>query len=410
MKILLCHNRYQMPGGEDSVVEAEADLLAARGHQVIRFERHNDDLKSMGKLSAFRKTLWNPDTVNAITGLIKNESPDVMHCANTFPLISPSAYHAAKQFGVAVVQTLHNYRLICPNAQLFRQGQVCTDCVGKSVTWPALLHGCYRRDRVATAAVSSMLAYHSLRGTWSNGVDRYIAISGCLRDKMTEGGLPANKIAVKPNFLADDPGPGSGSGHYALFVGRLSEEKGLRTLIEAWRRLPLEFELKVAGQGPLGALVRDAAGADSRITWLGHLPSEDVFNLMGEAKLLVMPSVWTEPFGLTVIEAYAKGTPVAASRIGALAELVREGETGFLFEPGNPADLSNAVQRSLQDPAALESMRERARAEFEARYTSEANYEQLLNIYRAAIEECRSASLSAQGADASPETSARAPV
>lgn len=362
--------------------EAEADLLASRGHQVVRFERHNHELKQIGKLAAFKAAHWNEATVRDLTALIEAERPDVMHCTNTFPLISPSAYHAARRLGVGVVQTLHNYRLICPSAQLFRDGKVCRDCAGRTLAWPALVHGCYRGDRAATAAVVSMLAYHRAAGTWSSEVDRYIVLSAPAREEFVAAGLPADKITVKPNFLAADPGPGKGVGNYAVFVGRLAEEKGVRTLLDAWRRLPGDVNLKIAGQGPLEELVSDACREDRRISWLGHLSAPETYELIGQAQMLVVPSVWMEPFGLTVIEAFGKGTPVVASRAGALAELVVDGITGRLVRPGDPDDLAQAVQRMLVDPAALKRMRERARAEFEVRFTGETNYRQLLGIYR----------------------------
>lgn len=385
MKILLCHNFYQRPGGEDKVFADEGTLLESRGHRVIRYQRHNDEVKSMSNIELLKKTIWNTQTTADVTELIRAERPDVMHCSNTFPLISPSAYYAAKSLNVAVVQTLHNYRLICPKALFFRDGQVCEKCLGKQIAWPAAFHGCYRESRAASAAVMAMLACHWKKGTWTNAVDRYIALTEFSRRKFIEGGLPAHKISVKPNFVRHDPGPGQGSGKYAIFVGRLSAEKGVLSLLNAWRLLSADLELKILGDGPLAERVAAAAATDRRISWLGHKPEDAVYSLIGEAKFLIMPSVWYETFGLSMIEAFAKGTPVIASRMGAMTEIVRQNETGFLYEPGQGEELARVVQQAIDKPEVLRQMRKAARAEYESRYSPNPNYEQLIDVYELAI-------------------------
>jgi glycosyltransferase involved in cell wall biosynthesis len=386
LKILLCHNFYQLPGGEDIVFANEGALLESHGHQVIRYQRHNDDVSSIGRVQLLKRTIWNQQTVTNIGDLIRADRPDIIHCHNTFPLISPAVYHAAKSLNVPVVQTLHNYRLICPQAQLLRDGTVCEKCVGKSVPWPAVAHGCYRQSRAASAAITAMLGYHWRRKTWTQSVDRYIAPSEFTKAKYIEGGFPGDKITVKPNFVNVDPAPGNGSGDFAIFVGRLSHEKGVQSLLDAWGRLKGDQKLKILGDGPLAETVANAAAQDQRIEWMGPQSSDVVLSQVGNAKFLIMPSIWFETFGLTMIEAFAKGTPVLAAKIGTMEEIVTDGQTGLFFAPGQAADLAKAVQQYIDNPAVLQSMRGAARREFEQKYTAQANYEALINIYHQAID------------------------
>ena len=384
MKILLCHNFYLQAGGEDQSFAAEARLLEERGHDVIRYTAHNDVIAGMGRLDVARRTLWNPETYTRVRELIRRERPAVMHCTNTFPLISPAVYYAARAEGVPVVQSLRNYRLLCPNALFLRDGRVCEDCLGRSLPWPGVLHGCYRGDRAATAVVAVLNAGHRALRTWSRAVDLYFTPSEFARRKFIQAGMPPGRIAVKPNFVAPDPGPGGGRGGYAIFVGRLSPEKGLETLVEAWTRMPGPLRLQVVGDGPLAASVAAAARRDPRIEPLGRRTPAEVLSLIGDAVCLVMPSTWYETFGRTVIEAFARGTPVLASRLGAMAELVDDGRTGLLFTPGDAADLAAKTRTLLADPARLARMREEARLKYEQKYTADVNYDMLTAIYERA--------------------------
>jgi glycosyltransferase involved in cell wall biosynthesis len=380
MKVLLCHNYYQQPGGEDLSFAAEAALLRSAGHDVTTFTVHNDTINDMGRLAVACKTLWNGETAAAVRAVIRRERPDVMHCTNTFPLLSPSIYHAARAEGVPVVQSLRNYRLMCPNALFLRGGRVCEDCMGKGCAWPSVRHRCYRGSRTASAVVALMLLLHRLLGTWRRAVDLYFTPTEFARRKYIQGGLPAGRIAVKPNFLESDPGAGTGAGRFALFVGRLSEEKGIDVMLDAWRHLDAPIPLKVIGDGPLAPRVQEAARRDARIEWLGRRSPAEVLAWMGDAATVIVPSTWYETFGRTVIEAYARGTPVVASRIGALAELVRDGPTGRLVEPGRPEALAAGVQSLLRAPDPDEIRRE-CRKEFLSRYTGEINLRMLLALY-----------------------------
>ena len=385
MKILLCHNYYQQRGGEDESFEAEARTLEEFGHSVVKYTRHNDDIQEMGRVEVAAKTLWSRETYSELRHLIRRERPAVMHCTNTFPLISPSAYKAARAEGIPVVQSLRNYRLLCPSALFLRDGKVCEDCLGKSVPWPSVQHSCYRDSRAASTVVASLTVLHRTIGTWRRDVDLYFTLTEFARRMFVEGGIPAMRIAVKPNCVNPDPGPGTGRGGYVVFAGRLSSEKGIDTLLEAWKRLARPVHLKIVGDGPLADRVKQAAESNPNIEYLGRRPLPELLDVIGEAACLVMPSVWYETFGRTIIEAYSKGTPVIASRLGAMAELVEEGRTGSLFAAGDAADLAASVDRLLAEPTALARMREAARAEFEAKYTAAANYLQLIAIYERAI-------------------------
>lgn len=383
MRILLVHNYYQQPGGEDQVFSAEGLLLQQHGHDVLRFTKHNDDVRGYDALALARATLWNNGVFDELRALIREHRPNIVHFHNTFPLISPAAYYAARTEGVAVVQTLHNYRLLCPNALFLRNGRVCEDCLGKTIPLPAVLHGCYRDDRMASGAVAAMLAFHRKRGTWNRAVDVYLALTEFARSKFIEGGLPSDRISVKPNFVARDPGVGTHQGNYALFVGRLSAEKGIRTLLHAWTLLGTPIPLKIVGTGPLETL-----GAESPIgvEWIGQRDREDVFALMQDATLLIVPSESYETFGLTIIEAFATGLPVIASQLGAAAEIVRDHETGVLFEPGNPQNLAYRVQWCLENPEITTALGNRGRQEYERKYSADRNYAMLIDAYRCAAD------------------------
>jgi glycosyltransferase involved in cell wall biosynthesis len=386
MKILAVHNRYQRPGGEDQVFVDETALLETRNHRVLRYEVHNDQVKHVNRLTLAKDTVWNTSAYRELRALIRRERPDVVHFHNTLPLVSPAGYYAAKAEGAPVIQTLHNYRLLCPVALFFRDGRVCEDCMGKAVPWPGVVHRCYRGSRAASGVIATMLTVHRALRTWTEMVDVYVALTEFARNKFVEGGLPAGKIVVKPNFVAPDPGRGQGGGGYALFVGRLAPEKGTGTMLAAWDRLGTRIPLKIVGDGPLKDQVVEAAARRSNVEWLGHKPVADVHALMRKADMLVFPSQWYETFGRVAAEAFAAGTPVIAANIGAVAELVEHGRTGFKFRPGDPEDLVTQVEWALSHSAELRRMREEVRAEFEAKYTAERNYRALMEIYQAALE------------------------
>lgn len=373
-RVLVVHNRYRLPGGEDAVVEAEAGLLRARGHAVETYLRDNDELQDMGKVDALAQTLWSRRTSRDIARLVERFRPDVIHAHNTFALVSSSLYWAAARAGVPVVQTLHNFRLLCVQAMFLRGGRVCEDCIGR-LPWRGVAHKCYRNSRPQSAALAAMLGVHRALGTYRDKVARYIALNEFCRRKFIEGGIPAARIAVKPNFV-DVERPGDGPRRGGLYVGRLAPEKGVETLLEALRELP-GVAIDAIGAGPLEAKV----AAHPQLNRLGWLAQREICERMRGASYLVMPSIWYENFPRTLVEAYANGLPVVASRIGALAELVEHGRTGLLFEPGSAGDLARHLAWAEAFPAKMRAMGEAARERYEARFTPAANHAQLMAIY-----------------------------
>lgn len=389
MRILSVHNYYQIRGGEDECHEAEITLLRKHGHTVDVYEAKNDEIAALNPVQTAVQTIWSQSTYQAIKQRLSHQQYDIVQVQNFFPLISPSVYYAARECGVPVVQTLHNYRLLCPNALFFREGKVCEDCLGKPIPYPGVLHRCYRESWAASTGVAALLTTHRLLQTWQHTVTQYIALTDFARQKFIQGGLPAEKILVKPHFVDPDPGPGTGQGGYALYVGRLSVEKGLDTLLQAWQQLAQPMPLKIVGDGPLADQVQQAAAQNPLVEWLGRRPVAEVYALMGDAKVLIMASKWYETFGRVVIEAFAKGTPVIAANIGAVAELVAPEQTGLLFCPGDPGDLAKKVEWLLAHPERSAQMRQHARHEFETKYTAAHSYQQLIDLYRQVKANCR---------------------
>jgi glycosyltransferase involved in cell wall biosynthesis len=385
MRILLAHNYYQQPGGEDKVFACEASLLESNGHQVVRYTQHNDSVAGMPLVKLAAKTVWNRSTYRELRQVIRRERPDVCHFHNTFPLMSPAVFHAARHERIPVVVTLHNYRLLCPAYTFMREGSVCEKCASKPFAWPGIVHACYRGSRPASAIAAGMLAAHRVMGTWSQAVDVYVALTEFARRKFVKGGLPAAKVVVKQNSLDHDPGYSADRGDHALFVGRLAPEKGIETLLSAWQLIKSPLRLRIAGDGPLADRVARAAREDSRIEWLGTLSSEQVVLEMKRANVLICPSIWYEGLPLTLIEAFATGLPAIASRIGGLPDVVTEGQTGLMFSPGEPAELAAQVEWAARNPAEVRRMGGEARRSFEKTYTADTNYRLLMKVYRRAL-------------------------
>jgi glycosyltransferase involved in cell wall biosynthesis len=381
MKVLIVHEHYLQPGGEDQVFAAEADLLERQGHQVIRHTVHNSSIESMGKLALTRATVWSCHARREVQMLLRRERPDIMHAHNTLPLLSPSIYYAAREEGVPVVQTLHNFRLVCPNALLFRDGHSCEECVGKRAPLPGIVHACYRSSRAASSVVCAMLTVHNALGTWKRKVDLFIVLTEFARQKFTEGGLPPEKLFVKPNFVYPDPEVGTRGGGYAVFVGRLAPEKGIATLLSAWERLNGRGQLKIVGYGPLADQTRARAAQIGGVEFLGGQSHDQVLATMRGADFLVFPSLWPEGFPLVLAEAMATGLAVVCSDSGAPASLISPGRTGVHFRTGDSAALATQLQWMLDHPAEVRSMGDRARQMYERELTADRNYELLMQSY-----------------------------
>lgn len=384
MRILQVHNYFQQWGGEDEQTEHELRLLKSYNHTVQLYSRHNNEIKDYGyvrKGLLFLETTWSYRSYREMRKIIKTFKPDVVHFQNFFPLISPSAYYACSSLNVPCVQTLHDYRMICPMGNMVRNGTPCEECRSHSLL-KSIQYACYRNSRIQTASVALMLKVHRLLNTWTQNIDGFIAVSEFSRRKFIEAGIPNHAIEVRPNFLDDDPGPGKHARNHAIFVGRLEQQKGVQTLLQAWQQLP-HIPLIVIGKGPLGSWAADYIRENNlrHITLVGFLPFEQVLEYLKRSMFLVMPSTWYETFGRTIIEAFATSTPVIASRLGAMAELISDKRNGLLFNPGDPSDLACKAQYLAAHPLEMERLGKAARSEFCDKYTSQAAHCRLIEIY-----------------------------
>ena len=387
MRILILHNFYQQAGGEDVVVANEHQLLVDHGHEVRLYSVSNDDIKgAWRKIQTAFQASYSAAARDGMRSEIAAFTPDIVHVHNFFPLLTPSIYDACREAGAPIVQTLHNYRTICAGALLMRGGRLCEDCIGGS-PYQAVLHGCYRDSRLGSFAVARMVDVHRRRGTWRTKVDRFIALTEFAKAKFVEASFPAEKITVKPNFVeATKSGEAENTPRNgALFVGRLSHEKGILTMLRTWSTI--NAPLRIAGDGPLHDTV---VNADAKhVTCLGRKSPDEVAVEMERASFLVFPSEWYEGFPMTLAESFSHALPVIASRLGSMAEIVEDGVTGLLFTPGDADDLAAKVRWAADHPDEMRRMGLNARKVYERKYTPEANYRRLITIYEEAIAENR---------------------
>lgn len=400
-KILLCHNFYgsSAPSGENTVFFAERDLLRQHGHTVIEFSRHSDDIRDNGIFGLVRgacATPWNSFSKHALRTILQAEKPDFLHVHNTFPLLSPSIFHAARGLNTAVVFTLHNYRMFCAAGIPMRNSLPCTECLDQKSVLPALKYGCYRHSRAATVPMALMIALHRRMGTWQRQVDAFIALTAFQKHKMADAGLPEDRVHIKPHFYADPPNslPWKERESRVLYIGRLGSEKGVHALIDAWRQwgeaAPV---LEIIGDGPERDNLENTASQNSpvKIRFLGQLPFSDTQQALARSCLLILPSLWFEGFPMVIREAFALGVPVAASRLGSMPDIVTEGQNGVLFTPGDAQDLLRKVRDVWERQERLAVMAVNARKEFEEKYTAGRNYERLMEIYGFAMERRKNA-------------------
>jgi glycosyltransferase involved in cell wall biosynthesis len=382
MHVLLGHVYYQIPGGEDEYFETRRDFLRARGVRVTEYLRHNKEIAGYGalqKITLAPRTVWAWDTNRELAQLLAESKPDVAHFGNTFPLLSPSVYYECAKAGVAVVQQLDNPRLVCPSGMLYRNGKSCHDCVGH-FPWPAIVHSCYRDSAAQTAVVATMLGTHRLLGTWNKKVDAYMVSSEFYRRRFTEYGLPPERLQLCPLPVPDPGVRPREHGDYAVYLGRLSREKGIDTVLEAWRGL--DIPLKVRGSGPLEEAVRAAAATNKNIELLPRLSTEEKQELLRGARFLVWPSIGEyETFGLVVAEAYACGTPVVASRTGVATERVLSGQTGIFFASTDAPDLARAARWAWDHQEEMAQMGANGRKLYEAKFTPERACDTLVSVY-----------------------------
>lgn len=390
--ILLVHNHYQQPGGEDRVFAADAALLEQNGHNVIRFEEHNNRIPAVNPIALAIGTIWNREACRELDSLMARVKPRIVHFHNTFPLISPAAYEVARQHRAAVVQTLHNFRLVCGNGLLFRNGKPCEDCLDANSPWPGVYHRCYRDGFLPSAVVAAMITIHQKRRTWIDNIDAFIALSDFSRDRFIRAGLPAEAISVKSNSIEFDSGPGDGSGGYAVFAGRLSREKGLTTLIEGWKRLIVPIPLRIFGEGPLSDWLQRQCALMPHVQWRGWESRGRVLTELKAAAVLIFPSECYEAAAAPniVIEALAAGLPVIASDSGETGSMIERADAGSSFRSGDPADLAFHV-RTMMARTDLPRLRRNARAQFDRYHASDSLYAALTGIYAAASLRCREA-------------------
>ncbi|CAL9333235.1 glycosyltransferase [Streptomyces sp. enrichment culture] len=392
MHVLVVHNRYNsaQPSGENNVVDQEVALLRGAGHRVGVFERRSDDIAGRslpGKVAVPLLVPWNPAVRRELAARLRAERPDVVHVHNVFPLLSPSVLAACADAGVPAVATLHNYTQVCPPGTLQREGRSCTECVGAATPLPAVRHGCYRNSRLATVPLAVGLSLNRRR--WWSGVERFFCISAAQRDVLVAAGMPAERLAVKHNFVPDPDARRSGTGEHVLYLGRLAEAKGVRLLMAAWDEVAagggIGVPLVIAGTGPLeGEVTAWAAGRDD-VRYVGLYGPDQCRRAVARSVAVVAPSTWLEAFGLVVVEAMAAGVPTVAAGHGAFVELVEDGVTGLLHRPGETASLAACLRRITAEPDRNRRMGLAARRRYEQGFSPAVGLERLVEGYRAAI-------------------------
>ncbi|MFF7284627.1 glycosyltransferase family 4 protein [Streptomyces griseorubiginosus] len=391
MHVLVVHNRYAsaQPSGENKVVDQEVELLRSGGHRVELFERRSDDIGSMSLLAKAALPLrvpWNAAVRRELADRLRTERPDVVHVHNVFPLLSPAVLAACADAGVPAVATLHNYTQVCPPGTLQRDGRPCTECVG-STPLPAVRHGCYRGSRLATVPLAVSLSANRRR--WWSGVERFLCISGAQRDVLVNAGMPAERLAVKHNFVPDPDARRTDTGEHVLYLGRLAEAKGVRLLMAAWDEIAagggVGVPLVIAGTGPLEAEVSAWAAGRDDVRWVGLLDTAECQKAIARSVAVVAPSTWLEAFGLVVVEAMAAGVPVVAAGHGAFVELVEDGVTGLLHRPGESASLASGIRRIAAEPDRNRAMGEAARRRYEQGFSPAVGLDRLVEEYRTAI-------------------------
>lgn len=383
MRILQVHNHYRQAGGEDVVVAREAALLRLGGHEVFAFTDANPR-GTRDTAAALLRAPWNAGAARRAQAHLRECGAQLAHVHNTWFALSPSVVSALHDAGVPVVMTLHNYRLMCLNALFFREGRPCEDCLGR-VPWRGFMHGCVGGSCLRSLPAAATTSLNRAWKTWQRAVSVFIAPSHFVRDKYVQGGLPGERVIVRPHFT-DDPGaraiPPSQS-EELLYVGRVDASKGVLTAIQAFQQAAIpDLALTIVGDGPDRVALEQET--DARVRFTGWLDPAEVRQRMKGARALLFPSLWYETFGLSLIEAMAAGLPVVASRLGAIPEVLGSG-TGLLPPPGDSPAWATAMSE-LRDPETVDALGQTARARWRARYTPERALRSLESIYLAASE------------------------
>jgi glycosyltransferase involved in cell wall biosynthesis len=378
MKILIVHNKYKIPGGEDIQTQEELALLNQYGMDVHTFTVSNDSIDAINTINLALNTIWSEKYYKILLKKIKTEKFDIIHIHNFFPLLSPSIFYAAKKAGAKVVMTAHNYRLVCPNALMFIENKICNACLGKTIPYPALFKKCYRDNFMATAATIAMLGFHNIVHTWRNKIDGIICISEFVKGQLMLGGFDEKQLHVKYNFVSSNIPPNFEPEDYYIFVGRISDQKGIELLLKTFQLL--QKKLVIIGDGPLNSMVLEFTARNKNIEYLGKLSLEETYKKIAKAKALISPSQSNEPFGRTIIEAFAHGTPVLGSALGGITELIKEGSNGFLFDPYKEGDLQNAIYK-FEAVTDIKTIRTESFNSYKAKFTTDLNYKEIMGIY-----------------------------
>jgi len=385
MKILIVHNHYLQKGGEDSVAQSEFNLLKAYGHDVRLYERSNKEIENSSlfeKLRYLFEMRWSRRSYNDIRKILKSFRPDVVHFHNIFVVLTPSVFSACKDEGIPIVVSLHNFRLICPNGLFLRNNRLCEECAKKKSFWSSIFYGCYRKSRLATAVLADSLQYHWKRNTWIDMIDAYIMATDFGRQKYINFGIPKDKIMLKPNISYPNLFEQQKEEGYALYVGRLSKEKGVEVLLKAWKQIQ-GYQLKIMGDGPLSSDLKSYADKHNitNVEFLGFVTSEEYLKYMQGASFLIIPSVCYENFPCVVSEALACGIPILASDLGGMPEIIKDQKTGILFKPGNIDDLVEKINSVIHSKEYLCEMRLNVLKEYEKKYSPEENHKILMTVY-----------------------------
>ena len=380
MRFLAVFNRHLIAGGEDQSHALEMRLLRERGHVVDEYLVDNRKIEDLGLLRTGLRTIWSQEGYRDVRERLRAHRYAAVLVQNTFPLISPSVFHACRAEGVPVLYFIRNYRLFCLNGYFFRDGQVCEDCYRRVIPLAGIQHRCYRGSLAGSLTTAAMTVFHRAIGTWKRCVSGFVALNPLMREKMVAAGMEAERIFVRPNFIHPDPGCGTAERGGAMFAGRLSPEKGVDWLVRTWIEEKIEIPLRIYGSGPLESTLGEQAAASPYVSLRGRLSSEEILAVLGQSQVLIMPSLWYEGMPRIILEAMAKGTPVAAAKLGGMQDLVHEGENGFLFVPGDAQALKAQVQRLFADVTLWQRLSLGARQSYEEAFTAERAYQSLMSI------------------------------
>ena len=380
--VLMAHNYYQVPGGEDTVFHNEVNMLEKNGHKVIKYTRHNDEIKDgvLSKLKLGIDTIFSFKTYKEVKKLIDENEIDIVHVHNTLPLISPSIYYAARAKKVPVVQTIHNFRLLCPGATFTRNSEICEDCISKGLG-QSLKHKCYRGSLAQTFIMYVMLKFHRIIGTYDK--INYITLTEFNKKKLLNLVKVESKIYVKPNFVEKREQSERILDDYFVYIGRLDEIKGINFLIEAWKDIDENIELYVIGTGPEKEKIKKFIEKNNikNVKMLGFMQRNKIFDIIQKSRAVVVPSNWNEPFGMVIIEAFSKGVPIIASKIGSIPYIVDHNVNGILVDPGDKLKLKESINNIFYDNKLNKALGKNAYNKFNEYYTDIVNYNRLIEIY-----------------------------